>query len=228
MGESPLSPHLATPVELQERIAAERAGEPFVIYRDREGRQQLLELGDRPTTLGRAPECDITLYWDDEVSRVHAELRHVAGQHMVVDDGLSRNGTFVNGERVVGRRRLFDQDQLQVGDTVVVYREPLAPAGKRTAVPQPTMQAGVPPAQRRVLVALCRPYRDGATFAKPASNQQIADELCLSIPAVKTHLRALFERFELEELPQNEKRTRLAKLAFERNVVSPAELHDPV
>jgi len=138
MAESPLGPHEATPAELEERVAAERAGEPFLVYRDREGRQRLLELSDRPTTLGRAPECDIPLYWDSEVSRVHAELRQVAGQQMVVDDGLSRNGTFVNDERVEGRRRLFDQDQLRVGHTVLVYREPHAHDGQMTSIPQAT------------------------------------------------------------------------------------------
>ena len=37
--------------------------------------------------------------------------------------------------------------------------------------------AGVSPAQRRVLVALCRPFKEGAAFATPATNQQIAAEL---------------------------------------------------
>ena len=59
--------------------------------------------------------------------------------------------------------------------------------------------------QRRVLVALCRPYRDGG-FETPATNQEIADELFLSVDAVKMHLRTLFGKFELGELPQNQKR----------------------
>ena len=46
--------------------------------------------------------------------------------------------------------------------------------------------------QRRVLVALCRPLRDGGSFSTPASNQQIADELHLSLDTVKTNLRTLF------------------------------------
>ena len=55
--------------------------------------------------------------------------------------------------------------------------------------------ATVSPAQRRVLVALCRPYKDGADFATPATNSEIGAELHLSVDAVKTHLRALFEKF---------------------------------
>jgi DNA-binding CsgD family transcriptional regulator len=83
------------------------------------------------------------------------------------------------------------------------------------------------PAQRRVLVALCRPYAGGAAFARPATNQQIADELFLSIPAVKTHLRSLFERFGLGNLPQNEKRARLVQVALDCGAVTSAELVAP-
>ena len=54
------------------------------------------------------------------------------------------------------------------------------------------------PAQRRVLVALCRPFKD-STYATPATNQQIADELVVSVDAVKSTLRALFEVFGVDD-----------------------------
>ena len=75
-------------------------------------------------------------------------------------------------------------------------------------------------AQRRVLVALCRPFSEGDPWARPATNKQIAEELFLTVPAVKTHLRALFGRFGIEDLGQNEKRLRLAELAFQAGLVS--------
>jgi predicted ArsR family transcriptional regulator len=65
--------------------------------------------------------------------------------------------------------------------------------------------ATISPGQRRVLVALCRPYKDGGAFATPATNQAIAAELHLSVDAVKTHMRALFEKLGVEDLPQNKK-----------------------
>jgi DNA-binding NarL/FixJ family response regulator len=83
------------------------------------------------------------------------------------------------------------------------------------------------PAQRRVLVALCRPYGRPGAFAKPATNQEIAEELSLTVAAVKTHLRTLFERFEVGDLAQNEKRVRLAQVAIEGGAVSPADLVRP-
>jgi DNA-binding NarL/FixJ family response regulator len=76
------------------------------------------------------------------------------------------------------------------------------------------------PAQRRVLVALCRPFADGSNYAAPASNQQIADEIFLSVESVKMHLRALFSTFGLNELPQNQKRAKLAETALRFGLVT--------
>ena len=64
-------------------------------------------------SIGRAPETALTLAWDPDVSRLHAELEISGGQWMLIDDGLSRNGSFVNGERLTGRRRLRDGDALR-------------------------------------------------------------------------------------------------------------------
>jgi hypothetical protein len=44
------------------------------------------------------------------------------------------------------------------------------------------------------------------------------------VAAVKTHLRALFAAFDIEELPQQEKRHRLVALAFAAGVVSERDL----
>jgi DNA-binding NarL/FixJ family response regulator len=77
--------------------------------------------------------------------------------------------------------------------------------------------------QRQVLLALCRPYRDG-NFATPATNQDIASEVFLSVDAVKMHLRTLFAKFELADLPQNQKRASLAEQALQSGVISHRDL----
>jgi DNA-binding NarL/FixJ family response regulator len=69
-----------------------------------------------------------------------------------------------------------------------------------------------------VLVALCRPLKDSA-YASPATNKEIADEVHLSVDAVKAHLRVVFERLGLEDVPQNQKRARLAALALVNGMV---------
>ena len=226
-GPSPLAPHGATPAELRERLEAEREGEPFLVFRDGDGAQRLHVLdsaeGGR-VTVGRSPGNDVALEWDTEVSRLHAELERLGDEWTVSDDGLSRNGSFVNGSRISGRCRLRDGDVLRVGRTTIAYRvpeaadsRPTAAAGSRPQVPSLT------PTQRSVLVALCRPYKD-TEFATPATNQQIADELYLSVDAVKAHLRTLFGYFGVEHLPQNQKRSYLAIRALQDGVVSTRDL----
>jgi pSer/pThr/pTyr-binding forkhead associated (FHA) protein len=226
MSGSPIGSHLSTPAELKERIEAERRGAPFLVYRDAAGGQVLVELEARRTryTVGRRADSDLALDWDREVSRLHAQLESVGQEWMLVDDGLSRNGSFVNGQRVTGRQRLQDGDRLCFGATRVLYRAPMQGESRSTEI---TTSGGGPvhlsPAQRQVLVALCRPLGTSA-FESPSTNRQIAEELHLSVDAVKAHLRVLFEHFGLQDLPQNQKRARLAATALVNGVVAPHEL----
>ena len=76
MPESPLDAHVATPQELRERIAAERRGTPFLVYRDAGSSQVIVELAEtsRPLTIGRHERNDIALSWDGEVSRLGARV----------------------------------------------------------------------------------------------------------------------------------------------------------
>jgi hypothetical protein len=225
--ESPLDAHVASPRELQERIAAERRGSPFLVYRDGLDAQRIFDLSDADDrlTIGRRPSNDIALDWDTEVSRVHAALEHVGDDWTVVDDGLSHNGTYVNGERVTARRRLRDGDVISIGGTAIAFRAPAPESGSSPTVTAIGPHVGelLTPAQRRVLVALCRPFKDSA-YSTPATNQQIADELVVSVDAVKSTLRALFEVFGVDDLPQNQKRASLALQALRSGVITRRDL----
>ena len=190
------------------------------MYKDAGGAQVITTLTG-PVTVGRRPEHDVALTWDTEVSRLHAQLEPVGPDWTVIDDGLSRNGTYVNGERVNGRRRLRDADRIVFGETPVLFRAPQDAADSTAAIKLgATVQ--LTETQRRVLIALCRPLQDSA-YATPATNKAIAEEVFLSVDAVKAHLRAIFERFGLDALPQNEKRGRLAATALVSGVVKPHE-----
>ena len=57
-----------------------------------------------------------------------------------------------------------------------------------------------------------------------SSNQQIATELFLGIETVKSHLHTLFEAFGIQDLPQNQKRAELARLAVQCGAVTEDEL----
>jgi FHA domain/LexA DNA binding domain len=226
-GNRPATPHAASATELKAQIDAERAGLPFLIYRDGQARHRLhvLEPGQTRLTLGRRSSADLPMPWDDEVSRLHAELVLSGEDWTLSDDGLSLNGTFVNGEPVGGRRRLKDGDALRIGTTVLVFRNPKDQESQATA-PSADLRTivSLTDAQKRVLAALCRPFKESAAFVTPPTNEQIAQELYLSVDAVKKHLRALFEKFGVEHLPQNEKRARLVERAFAGGFIADAEL----
>ncbi|MFE3293333.1 FHA domain-containing protein [Rhodococcus sp. NPDC059234] len=208
-------------------MTIERVAECRLVYSDGQGRQQMLSLTlDQPrVTVGRSPASGLPLTTDEEVSRLHAVLECVDTHWTIVDDGLSRNGTFVNGDRIHGRRRLRHGDSIRIGATMLTYDEFGAATDEATMVAASTPNVrSLTDTQRSVLLALCRPYKHGAAFANPASNQQIASELFLSVDTVKTHLRALFTKFGVEDLPQNQKRVRLAERAMHSGVVNARDL----
>ena len=216
----------ASPSELKEQLEAQRRGIPFLVYRDGEGAQRIVRLAvaSRRLTVGRRETNDVALSWDPHVSRVHAELERVGQEWTVIDEGLSRNGSYVNGARVIGRRRLSDGDIIRIGETLLVYRAPLEPTDPTLVFLDVLSPPALSRMQRRVLVALCRPCRDASIREAPATNQEIADELIVSVAAVKAHLRALFAKFKVGDLPHNQKRLKLVAEAFRTGALSHDEL----
>ncbi len=216
--------HASTPAELIEQLAADRRGRPYLLLRDPAGSQRLVSLEDASITVGRDDSNDLSLQWDQKVSRLHASIERLGRHWTVVDDGLSRNGTFLNEARVVGRRRLDDRDVLRFGRTEVLFRDPGQSPEQTASADDAAELARLTEGQRQVLVALCRPLAAPGGFGTPASNREIAQELHLSVDAVRTRLRALFDAFEVPDLPQNRKRAELARRALAAAVVTPADL----
>ena len=129
-------------------------------------------------------------------------------------------GALLLGSVQVRRRR-----QCQSGVTEIRFRAPAQQDSGETSVASEVPPAAeVSEAQRRVLVALCRPFKEGDPYATPATNQEIAGELFLSVDAVKGHLRVLFTKFDVEDLPQNLKRAKLVERALMSGAVTPREL----
>ncbi len=221
-------PRQTSAPELKAQIEAERGGRPFLVFRDGAGEQRvvIVEEGTAELWIGRGEAAGLRLEWDEEVSALHAQIEVVGGECTLLDDGLSRNGSFVGEERVHGRRRLRDGEVLRFGRTTVLYRRPGSETTSEATViaTEAPAAATISPGQRRVLVALCRPFKDGSAFATPPTNQAIADELHLSVDAVKTHMRALFEKLGLEDLPQNQKRVALIERTLQSGVIAPREL----
>jgi pSer/pThr/pTyr-binding forkhead associated (FHA) protein len=213
-----------SPRDLKALIEAERTGIPFLYWRDGAGEQRILMLGnDRPQVMiGRRENCDVPLTSDPEVSRAHALVERVGEQWTVVDDGLSRNGTFVNGSRIHGRLRLNDRDGMCFGNTHVWFRSASGERGSESTARAVDSPSSIPLTERKrkVLIALCRPVALSRS-ATPATNAQIAEELHITIDTVKAVLRELFEQFSLSELPQNEKRNRLVAKVLDSGLIPP-------
>lgn len=219
--------HSYTPAELKAQIEAEREGRPFLVHRDGAGDQVIVVLdpAQGSVTVGRSGSAAVALTHDPEVSRLHGALEPIGEDWTITDEGLSRNGSFVNGERVTGRRRLREGDSLRFGNTTVTFRDPRSAESVETQMAAAASEASkLTETQKKVLVALCRPFKDGGAYATPATNQQIAEELFLSVDAIKAHLRVLFEKFSLGDLPQNRKRTALVEQAFHSGAIVPRDL----
>jgi hypothetical protein len=189
------------------------------------------ETADR-LSIGRGPGIDLRLDGDETVSQLHAELERLGRHWVVSDDGLSRHGSYLNGERLSGRNRLRDGDELRVGATTLTFHQPPPIHSGSIAAPTAAPPAEAPaPAltdrQREVVIALARPFAREGGYSVPATNRQIAAETHLSVDAVKRHLRILFERFGIGSLPQNEKRVRLVELVLQAGLISIRDLTAP-
>jgi pSer/pThr/pTyr-binding forkhead associated (FHA) protein len=184
------------------------------------GQASLVLLEGRRMTVGRGVENDITLA-DPEASAVHAALEPLAGAWSV-SDLSSRNGTFVNGERVLTERPLRRGDEIRIGRSRLVYRpESTAIAIDRTATPR-----GVPSLTRRerdVLLALYNRRMPDGLFVEPATTRDIATLLHVTDAAVKQHLVNLYDKFALT-LPAERTRARLANEALRRGVINIADI----
>jgi pSer/pThr/pTyr-binding forkhead associated (FHA) protein len=216
--------HSLSPVELASMLEAERRGEAFLVYRDGGGDLRFGPLGRLTSAaIGRGEDNEVELPWDAEVSRTHAQLVLVGGEWTLVDDGLSRNGSFVNEERILGQRRLGDGDVVRVGRTSLVFRAPQLSPGS-TAVGDLAAHVRLTDGERRVLFALCRPVVAPGGSGAPAGNSEIAAELHITRDGVKSHVRSLFLKLDIADLPQYQKRGELARRALESGLVTPRDL----
>jgi hypothetical protein len=184
-------------------------------------RAQILTLEDDRVTVGQLPSNGLVIDWDPLVSRLHALIeRYPAG--WCLRDMDSRNGTFVNGEPVRAERPLRHGDQIRIGNTRLVFRQPAAMDGHRVT-------AGAPPApnltlrEREVLLALCRPMLQRDVFTEPSSAKEMAQSLYVTEAAVKQHLLKLYGKFDIHDSGER-RRVRLANEALRRGAVSFGDL----
>jgi hypothetical protein len=220
--ETPLAISRASSQDLEARREAERRGTPFLVLRDEKGAQLIFELDDSAgsLTVGRRFEANISLPWDPEVSRLHAEFERKAGEWTICDDGWSQNGTWVNGIRLHGRRRLHDGDLVRIGQTVLAFCSPGLRGSIVTMVPgqlSPTPRFSEQ--QQQVLRALCAPLLGDGEGVEPSSDEEIAALTGVPLGVVVSEIDHLGRMFGLMDMPRPERRAEIALLALRAGLV---------
>src|SRR5262245_47317896 len=87
---------------------------------------------DDEVRIGRSPDNEVQI--DNlALSRYHASIEAVDGGIHVVKDFGSQNGTFVNGDRVAGRRALNDGDTIALGKFTLVFNSDKKPSDVEAA-----------------------------------------------------------------------------------------------
>lgn len=176
------------------------------------GRQLFLLDGDR-CTLGRTAQADVRLEGDDKVSRLHAVLERLDGGWRISDLG-SRNGTFINDDRLHDPVALRPGDVLRVGGWRLTFVDTEHDAdgtlldGESTDRPLPSASPGVELSrrEREVLVLLARGDTD----------EQIAEALFIAIATVRSHLDRIRDKTGCRRRPE------LTRFAVEQGIVPPA------
>lgn len=190
--------------------------------------RELVPLSGQRVTLGKASTNAVSFEHDETVSRLHAVFENLGFAWSIRDLG-SRNGTYLNGERISSERVLRSGDEVRVGKSRLLFWEVRdsgeGPGDDETMTAEPVE---LPPRLTRreldVLVALCRPLVSDDPFPEPASVRRLASELVVTEAAVKQHLQNLYDKFSVPT--EGDRRVRLANEALRRGAVTIAQLRE--
>lgn len=146
--------------------------------------------------VGRSSDCWLTLQ-DELSSRVHARL-HVTENGFEVEDLGSRNGTFVNGDRVQGRRQVTDGDRIRIGRELMTVLESettdvVDASAKLRQTLTPGEQAGVPELMGQLIDKALKvgKIRDAERYANALHGQLLALKMKPDHPAARTGVGCL-------------------------------------
>ena len=190
--------------------------------------RELIPLEGQRVTLGKASTNAVPLEYDETVSRLHAVLENLGFAWSIRDLG-SRNGTYLNGERITAERVLRSGDEVRIGKSRLLFWE-VRDSGEgkldeETMTAQPLeLPPRLTPRELDVLVVLCRPLVSDDAFPELPSVRRMAGELFVTEAAVKQHLQNLYDKFAIPA--EGDRRVRLANEALRRGAVTLAQLRD--
>ncbi len=187
------------------------------------GARDRIALAEGRVAIGQSSSNDIPLPFDPTVSRLHAVLENLPSG-WCISDLNSRNGTFLNGERIWGEQPLRPGDEVRVGQTTLVFRVD-APLEEGEATAGAEQSPELTRREHDVLLSLCAPLISENAFREPASIRAIARALVVTDAAVKQHLARLYDKFGIGDEGER-RRLRLANEAIRRGAVSMAEIQE--
>ena len=100
--------------DLRGAVTLELAARFRLVASDREA-----DLGEGDNLIGRGEDCRLRIH-SSTVSRHHARVR-VHGDHVVLEDLGSKNGTFVSGQKVLAPTPLQGGEEIQVGSITLRF-----------------------------------------------------------------------------------------------------------
>lgn len=86
-----------------------------------EGQELIFPIRKNSTTIGRDIDNDIVLR-DEKISKKHATV--LADENSLwIEDLTSKNGVYVNGERIAGRKQLNNGNLIKLGFTIFRFEQ---------------------------------------------------------------------------------------------------------
>ena len=173
-----------------------------------------------PVLIGRRRGAAVCID-DASVSRAHAELSVTQGVWMVQDIG-SVAGTFLLRDnepprKLDGRRRLEHGDRIRVGRTILKFHDPPVPddpgATERAAGDTIVLTS----AEQKVLRLLCARELDGR--GGWPTDGEVAADLVVAESTIRSHMKSLYRKFDLVDVPDRQKRARLVRRAIDEGLV---------
>lgn len=132
--------------------------------------------------IGRDLDCEVQLPGDPTVSRIHAVLSCTSSDQWQIEDAGSRNGTFVNGRRLIAPQPVSSADRILIGNFVLVMQTGDAVTetigSDDAGSTRIQLETGLSAREVEVLRLVCAGERD----------QQIAEALFISVKTVHSHL----------------------------------------
>lgn len=144
-------------------------------------RRRTVDIDAGQIRVGRDRDCELLLPADPTVSRQHAVMR-TDGETWVIEDLASRNGTYVNGERILAPVEVSPTDRVLIGTYVIVVRGDEDMGETVGAVDGDPGRAAAETGLSRREIDVLRLVCAGR------SDQEIADALVISVKTVHSHL----------------------------------------